>query len=164
MGTIEKILIITVTVFFLAGTGTANAASPANNATGKLQIVDDGGRAASVRFDASEACEGQPAKGSLTCSFIDQAQPNSVKIQIVKIDGQFAWLAGQCISGDLSGRWFFVVVHDGGQPGRLVDHIWWEWLPAGADENTARTKVENLEKPAGNKSITDGNIVVSSYN
>ncbi len=164
MRTIGGILAIVVTVFFLAGTGISNAASLVNNVTGKLQIVEDGGSAASVQFDASEASESQPAGGSLTCSFADQSQPNSVKIQFVKIDGQFAWLAGQCTSGDLNGRWLFVVAHDGGQPGSLVDHIWWEWLPAGTGENAARSKVENLEKPADNKSITDGNIVVSSYN
>ena len=88
-----------------------------------------------------------------------------VKLTYLKVEDNYAWFAGKCTEDKsergLKDRWLFIVVHDGGKPGKLVDHLWCEWLKDTNDaEKIARRKVENLEKPKKHKPIKEGDIVV----
>ena len=96
---------------------------------------------------------------------VDQGSGDSVRIQIsyITIDGEYAWFAGKCTDGraDKIGEWLFGVVHDGGKPGNLVDHLWWEWIGDGDDaEAKARAKVDNLQIPSGRKAVQSGDIKI----
>ena len=84
----------------------------------------------------------------------------------MKVDGEYAWLAGKSTkdSTKLANQWFFITIHDGGSPGNLVDHMWWDWLPDTENvENIAKNKVENLEKAENNQIIKDGDIQIFFY-
>jgi len=138
------------------------SASP-NNVTGKVQISDNSSGNVSVEFKAYEEKGDQPAKGYFHLWLDDESEETFVDGVYVSVDDEYAWFAGRCTkdTGDLTGRWLFVAVHDGGSPGRLVDHLWWQWLPDTTDaENIAREKVENIETPADNQPIEAGNITV----
>jgi len=165
-----KKAILMLAVFSLAIAGPlfskAKKSAPASNATGKVQVLNDSDEYAWAEFEAYESKNGQPAKGLFHYWLEDGSEEIYVDVVYVKVDGEYVWFAGKCTeaSGELVGRWFFLAAHDGGDPGRLVDHVWWEWLPDTADAETiAERKVNNLEKPANNKSIENGNVVVNFY-
>ena len=150
-------LLIVVPVFSLQF-----VSSHSNNAAGKITIADDNG--GSVDFKAVDGKDGQPSTGYLRLKSGDGSKETEAEVKYVNVDGDYAWFAGQCTrdSGGLTGRWFFAAVHDGGTPGKLVDHIWFDWLPDTADaEAVAKSKVENFAKPSSNKPITTGDIVVT---
>lgn len=165
-----KKAVLMLAVFSLAIAGPlflrAKESAPANNVTGKVQILNDSDEYAWAEFEAYEAKNSQPANGSFHYWLEDGSEEIYVDVVYVKVDGEYAWFAGKCskASGELVGRWLFLAAHDGGDPGRLVDHIWWEWLPDTADaQAVAERKVNNLKKPASNKSIKAGNVVVNFY-
>lgn len=82
-----------------------------------------------------------------------------INVKYTKFDDGYAWLGGKCTSGDYEGQWFFAAVNDGGKPAELVDHLWWEWLGSGGEQDV-KNKVENIEIPAESKSIVNGDIVI----
>ena len=48
-----------------------------------------------------------------------------VNVKAVSVSGADAWFAGPVIAGNVGvGNWLFVKVHDGGEPGKLVDQAW----------------------------------------
>jgi len=137
----------------------------ASNAKGTVQVSDEGGNAY-IEFEVQEGKDNKAASGSFHFRLDDGSRDSYVEVAYVKVDGEYAWFAGDCTrdNAGMAGRWLFIAVHDGGRPGRLVDHIWLEWLPKTPDaENIAKRKVENLEKPANNKPIKTGDIVVNCY-
>ncbi|MBN1795861.1 MAG: hypothetical protein JW804_04245 [Sedimentisphaerales bacterium] len=102
--------------------------------------------------------------GSGFFQYSDGESTVRIKVTCLKIDGEYAWFAGKCVEGPMDNlnNWFFGVVHDGGQPGRLVDQLWWEWISESDDaESIAKSKVENLEIPSERKVIESGDIKVS---
>ena len=134
----------------------------AKNAIGKVEITVDKDQSATVEFEACEKTDTKPAKGYLHSWQANKSEEIYAEVKYVVVDGDYAWFAGKCTEGKLAGRWYFIVVHDGGTPGRLVDHFWWDWLADTADaEDLARQKVENTEKPANNKFINNGDIEVN---
>jgi len=142
-------------------------AAPANSASGKVEIVSSDDQTASAEFKANVGKAQQPANGFFRVSAEDKGTETYVDVVYVKVDGDYAWFAGKCTrdSEGLMGRWFFIVVHDGGKPGRLADHIWWDCLPDTDDaESIAKEKVENFEIPESNKPIKSGDIEVCFNN
>jgi hypothetical protein len=104
--------------------------------------------------------------GFLRCTSSDDDTEMYIELEYTAIDGDYAWFAGICTEDgeNFTGKWLFGAVHDGGTPGKLVDHIWWEWLPDSDDvEEVAQSKVENFEIPAKNKPISSGDIKVNDY-
>ncbi len=167
-----KKIILMLTVFLLFITVPAFSGgeepAPANNVVGKVQVLDNGNNDeyAWTEFEAHQGKDNQPAGGFFHWWLEDGSRETYVEAVYVKVDGNYAWFAGKCTkdSADLAGRWLFIAAHDGGMPGRLTDHIWWEWLPDTPDaESIAKAKVENLETPASNKPIISGDIVVHCY-
>jgi hypothetical protein len=153
------LLAITTLAFSQGKTSTGT-----NQVTGKVQVLDGADGYASVEFEVRKQ-QDQPAEGLFRLSADNNGRKTSVNLKYLKVDGEYAWFAGKCTqdSGGMAGRWLFLVVHDGGSVGKLLDHIWWEWLPATPDaENIAKSKVENFEKPGSNKPIKSGDIVVGS--
>ena len=138
------------------------ASSKKNSVEAKIDVSDDGGKTVAVEMDAVEAKDAGTAEGDLQIRSQDNSE-TLVELVYMAVDDDYAWLAGRCTkdSGSLAGKWLFIAVHDGGQPGRLVDQIWLEWLSDG--ESAAKQKVDNREKPAESKSIESGEIVVSCY-
>ena len=135
-----------------------------DNAVGNIVIVDAGDNA-DVEFKAVEACEGIGASGFFKLNGKGGAVKIDAVVRFVKVDGRYTWFAGQCTpnSPAMAGRWFFAVAHDGGEPGKLVDHLWLDWLTRSPDAaKIAERKVENYEKPSCNKPIKDGNIIICS--
>ena len=129
---------------------------------GQVEVTDNGHKAL-VKFEAEPGSKKLSVDGFFRRSSTDGSGLTYVKLSYLKVDDGYAWFAGRCTQdeGDLTGRWLFATAHDGGKPGRLLDHLWWEWLPDTNDaEAKARSKVENLEKPAYNKSIESGEITV----
>jgi len=138
-------------------------ASCSNEASGNIEVLDAGVRL-DVEFEAREAAGSNSGGGFFHYESADHSTKLAAEVFYVKVDDEYAWFAGRCVRdrGDLAGRWFFAAVHDGGTPGSLADHIWWDWLPEGPDaEKTAKRKVENLERPVSNKPVKAGNIVVN---
>ena len=135
----------------------------ANNAVGEITVQGYDGEHILVKFEACEEKNNQSARGFLRLQAGDNDKDTYAEVAYVKVDGAYCWFAGKCTrdSDDLTGRWFFAAVHDGGTPGRLVDHIWLDWLANKADaESIAREKVKNCEKPQHNTPIAAGDIVV----
>lgn len=135
-----------------------------NQVTGKVQVLDEADQYVWVEFEVRKQ-QDQPAEGLFRLWVDNNGKKTFVSLKYLKVDGEYAWFAGRCTqdSGGMAGRWLFLAVHDGGSVGRLLDHIWWEWLPATPDaENIAKNKVENFEKPGSNKPIKSGDIVVGS--
>ena len=135
----------------------------ANSASGEVKI-SSGADKGVVKFNVVEGANSKAGDGFLHFSLAKSKEEIHIKVSYVKVDGEYAWFAGECTQDGVSqiGLWFFGAVHDGGKPGKLVDHIWWEWLPDSEDaESIAGSKVENLEIPSENKTITDGDITVN---
>ena len=133
-----------------------------NNVSGKVKVSGDDA-SVWIDFTAAGAKNSRAIGGSFCCQPDGEGKKTCANVVYMKVDGRYAWLAGKCTSDSsgLAGRWFFMAVHDGGTPGYLADHLWLDWLPDTPDaESVAKRKVENLEKPANNKSIEAGNIVV----
>jgi len=81
-----------------------------------------------------------------------------VNVKAVTVDGDDAWFAGPVIAGNVGvGNWLFVKVHDGGEPGKLVDQASGSFT----DEITAINGVTGKLAPAdGPFTITSGNLQV----
>ena len=108
--------------------------------------------------------EKRARKDLLQVKYEDGEGDMYIKLKYWKADGEFLWLAGQCIrdtKDNLQGRWLFTTIHDGGDLGKYLDHVWWEWLPdeANAEEN-ARAKVESIEKASKNLDVRQGNLTI----
>lgn len=161
--TVTAFLIVIAVPVFPEQKGSA----PPNNVTGKVKILINRDKEAWAEFEAYEEKGNIPAKGSFHLWLEDTGEETYVDVVYVKVSGAYGWFAGKCTkdTGEMIERWLFLAVHDGGSPGRLVDHIWWEWLPdTGEAETIAREKIENLEKPADNQSIKTGDITVNYHN
>jgi len=133
----------------------------AAGARGDISISDDG-RELQAKFKMMLTNSDDTGSGFFQYS--DGQSTILIEVTCLKIDGEYAWFAGKCTKNgaDKMGRWFFAVVHDGGNPGRLVDHIWWEWIAESDNaESIAKSKVENMEIPSERKLITEGDIKVS---
>jgi hypothetical protein len=166
MKTYKKILILISLI--VATTGLAlsqqEEAKGVNKAAGKIKILYNEKSYALVEFKVYEGRDTKPPGGYLKFKLSDRNE-SVVKLLYVKIDGEYAWFAGKCIkdTGNRKDQWLFLAAHDGGIPGRLVDHIWWDWLPDTPDaRKIARKKIEDLEKPENNKPIKAGNVIVYS--
>ena len=148
-------LIVSALVF------TFSASSQGAKASGEISISDDGGEVqAKLQITTGE---NEDSAGGYF-QYLDDGDKVYIEVTGVKIDGEYAWFAGKCIEGGAgySGRWLFVAVHDGGKPGRLVDQIWWEWIPAGDNaESIAKSKVRNMRVPSERKDIQSGDIKVA---
>ena len=113
--------------------------------------------------------EGKPARGIIYSRHEDTEAEKGLYIEVtyLHIDDDYVWFAGKCFEDsdmEKQGRWLFMVVHDGGEPGKLVDHLWCEWLVDTKDAAAiAKRKVENLAKPKHNRLIMNGEIVVTAY-
>lgn len=80
-----------------------------------------------------------------------------VNVKAVSVDGMDAWFAGPVVAGNVgAGSWLFVNVHDGGEPGKLVDQVSGEFT----DEVTAINGVTNHVQSYGPFTITSGNLQV----
>lgn len=164
MKTRKIILAVSVCLLFvgfpLLSTATASCS---NEASGNVEVSSAGARL-DVEFAIRETANSESGAGFFHYESTDRSTKLAAEVFYVKVDDEYAWFAGRCVRdrGDLAGRWFFAAVHDGGTPGSLADHIWWDWLPEGPGaEKTAKSKVENLERPVSNKPIKAGNIVVN---
>ena len=163
-----KFILGAVFLFFItADTVVSEQRRPVSQcqANGKLEFLSEDNQMGSIEFEVYKQNEGQSAGGFFRLSLEKQDQTTYVDVRYVSIADDFVWFAGNCTkgSGDFTGRWIFIAANDGGRPGKLVDHIWWEWLPDTQNaENIAKRKVENLEKPAYNKPIETGEITVST--
>lgn len=137
------------------------SSSQAVQAGGQVKVSDDNGEL-DVKLKVTLDKEKNQVSG-----FFQYSNSNKkvfIKAKYLKIDGDYAWFAGQCAenSSEQAGRWFFAAVHDGGEPGRLVDQIWWEWIAHSDNaESTAKRKVLNMDVPSERKEIISGNIEVS---
>lgn len=81
-----------------------------------------------------------------------------VNVKAVSVSGADAWFAGPVIAGNVGvGNWLFVKVHDGGEPGKLVDQAWGSFT----DEISAVNGVTGHVAPGdGPFTITSGNLQV----
>lgn len=134
----------------------------------KIQHANANNKNIWLEFKSQKAENSKTADGIFHIWQNDANKGLKLKVVYIKVDGKFAWFAGQCIedkdSGKLMNRWLFLTVYDGGTPGKLVDQLWCEWLPDSKDaKKIAERKVKKLEKPKTNKPINSGNIVVNSY-
>jgi len=156
-------LAVCLMVAVLSVPASANGVGSVDTVSGKVQVLDDEGTAW-AEFKAAKEKDGGAAGGTFHWWLADGSKEAFIEVVYVTVDEEYGWFAGKCTrysDSSLADRWFFVAVHDGGEPGRLVDHIWWELLPAAQDaESLAKEKVDNLEVPAENKAIEDGEIVV----
>jgi hypothetical protein len=81
-----------------------------------------------------------------------------VNVKTVSVDGDNAWFAGPVVAGNVGvGNWLFVKVHDGGEPGKLVDQASGSFTT----EAAAVAGVVGHGTPAdGPFTITSGNLQV----
>ena len=84
-----------------------------------------------------------------------------VNVTTVSVSGADAWFAGPVVAGNVgAGQWLFVKVHDGGEPGYLVDKAWGSFT----DQATATSGVAGHLTPADGGAtgfaITSGNLQV----
>ncbi|MHC4152206.1 MAG: hypothetical protein ACYSSP_08920 [Planctomycetota bacterium] len=135
-------------------------AKQSSNASGRFKVTNDN-KQMSVNLQVTDDDD-----GFLRCTRSDDDTEMYIELEYTAIDGKYAWFAGICTEDgeNFTGKWLFGAVHDGGTPGKLVDHVWWEWLPDSDDvEDVAKSKVENFEIPAKNKPINSGDIKVNDY-
>jgi len=141
------------------------ASSKKDTVDAKVQVADDG-NSTWIELQAEATQNGRTAQGELQVLADGNNLETMVDLSYLAVEGDYAWLAGECTKDNSgqTGNWLFVAVHDGGQPGRLVDHFWLEWLGSGdAGRSAAKQKVESRDKPAENKTIEAGDIQVSDY-
>ncbi|MFC1738331.1 hypothetical protein ACFL1G_04675 [Planctomycetota bacterium] len=158
---VKKRFVLTLVLFSLVISVCASGKEN-NSAIGQIRVSDnkEGGLA---KLKALAGDDIDSSEGFFHYLPADGTGEVRIKLAYVKVDGKYAWFAGECTQNgvNLIGRWFFGAVHDGGKPGKLVDHIWWEWLPDSDNaRSVAKSKVENFEIPAENKTIIDGDIAV----
>ena len=137
------------------------ASSQGGTASGEVSI-SDGGNKLQAKLKIATIGNENSIDGFL--QYHDEYDKVLIDVTSLKVDGEYAWFAGKCVEGgaDYSGRWLFGAVHDGGKPGRLVDQIWWEWIPAGDNaESIAKSKVRNMQVPSERKDIQSGDIKVA---
>ena len=160
-----RLIAITLTVVLVLTlcSGLAFAKGPAEKATGTVGGPPRGWYA---DFNAHEAKENQPAKGSMHMWSDEVGRELDLQVKYVSVEGDTTWFAALCTydswvghSHYRVGKWFFVKVHDGGTPGRKGDHIGWDWN-SGTNEADVVTRVSNMVSPANWWSVTDGNLVV----
>ena len=144
---------------------TSNAFSASGRVAGKVQTEIEG-ESARLQLKILEG-ESSTGKRFFKYKLADSSETVFVKVKYLRIDDGYAWFAGKALPGKSSTRsnqWVFAVVHDGGIPGELVDHMWWQWLGEGDDaEKQAKEKVEELEQPEQNYPIESGDLVVENY-
>jgi len=162
---VKKIIILSLAFLTIAGVPVISEFGPcaAAEVKAKLDIEAQDDQFTHLSINAKPTGDGIAAKGTLALWNGNDTDKIKINISYLLIDGQYAWLAGKCVdsSGDFADRWVYVVVHDGGEPGRLVDHIWIEWLAEGQEGKTqAEQKVVNLDSPSKKISIESGDIKV----
>lgn len=156
--TFRKLFVGSVLTALMAGVSFGEVA----NVSGRSKIRIDGNEKTLIEFAAVKKTDSQPAAGFFKWNADDNSRQVQVSLTYVEVDNQFAWLAGLCVSdtdGELVGKWLLLTVSDFGSPGRLVDHVWMQWLP---DESIARQKIQDFERADKNQPIEDGDIVICS--
>ena len=165
---VRKTMTICLALLIVAGAPTVTrmstcVAADRTAVKARLEIEASDDDFTNLKLDVRPKDEELSAKGNLYLWIDSEVDRIKIEIRYLNVDGEFAWMAGECTEdGDqFKDRWIYVVVHDGGEPGRLVDHIWIEWLDEGAQgQQDAEQKLVNLEKPKRNRSIESGDIVV----
>ena len=158
----EKLFLFLAVIILAGSAAFANQGGSAGKVSAQLNVSCDGEEQLEVKLKAVEVNNGVRGKGYFRC-LPEQGGRIYAKVVYVTVDGDYAWVAGECTDSDtdMEGRWFFLVAHDGGKPGQDVDHIWWDWLAdSDDDEEIARKKVENLQTPSNNRPIESGDIEV----
>ncbi len=85
-----------------------------------------------------------------------------VNVTTVSVSGADAWFAGPVVLSNFGaeGNWLFAKVHDGGEPGKVVDKVWGSFT----DQATATSGVAGHLTPADGGAtgfaITSGNLQV----
>ena len=166
----KKIIITLVTIMTLtlafaspafAG-GNGHGKGPAEKATGTVGVPVRGWYSG---FNAHEAMNGRPAKGDIFMWSDEVSRELELDIHYVEVDGDDAWFAALCTSDSfdtVDGKWLYIMVHDGGEPGlNGVDQIGWDW-DSGTNESNAESRVNINDTPSNWWDITDGNLQVHS--
>lgn len=130
----KKVLVLGLALALLVA-GTASARGPAEKGTGFIMLYEpwDGGHR-EVDFNAHEAKDGRPAKGSMVD---DVYGPTGLwrrtfmySVHYVRVEGDYVHFGAYCYydsNGTHAGRWLYVKAQDGGTPGRAGDGIGWKW-------------------------------------
>ena len=107
------------------------------------------------------ACAAYCGKGT---AYYSDADGNwyIVNVTTVSVSGADAWFAGPVVAGNVgANQWLFAKVHDGGEPGKVVDRAWGSFT----DQATATSGVAGHLTPAdgaatGGFAINSGNLQV----
>jgi hypothetical protein len=159
----KKLLVAVIVIALLAtGSGVALAGGPAEKATGTV-----GGpiRGWYADFNAHESMGNRPAKGDMYMWSDEVGRELYLDVKYVEIDGDEGWFSALCTYdsfGTVGGKWLFVKVYDGGTPGRKGDYIGWDWN-SDTNEANAAGRVSTMADPANWWAVTDGNLVVHTY-
>jgi len=165
---VKGLITIALVVVLLLNTGVALAKGPAGKATGNVGF-EESGVEWHAEFNAHEAMNGRPAKGSMRIwSDVIEREFlfDDVKYVKVRVDWDLAWFAAKCTDDNLPSddpdykvdQWLFVKVKDGGTPGRNGDKIGWDW--DSADEADAASRASSHGVPAGWWAVIKGNLKV----
>jgi hypothetical protein len=152
----KSLILVASALFFLIETPALSV-----EIKGEVTLSDNGKMVPAELKTTGNNFQG-PANGFFQYS--ENGRKIVITVTYLKTDGEYAWFAGKCTGDgvDYTGRWFFAAVHDGGTPGRLVDHLWWEWI---SDSDNARSiaesKVRNMRVPSERKKIQSGDIKIS---
>ena len=164
-----KLIIIIVTAFLLltlpsgAVFADGQGKGPAEKATGWVSIDNSTGQGDwYAEFNAHEAKDNRPAKGTMRTWNDTISRDLQYDVVYVNVDGDTAWFAAQCTydsAGKQVGKWLFIKVDDGGEPGwGGVDHIGWDWNST--SETNASNRVTSGDTPANWWTIDEGNLQV----
>jgi hypothetical protein len=133
------------------------ARGPAEKATGSFGFHAYGNDYW-VEFNAHEAKDGRPAKGTYY-TYTNNVKGWEAEIECVNVDGSYAYFAGPVVGAS---KWAYIVVYDGGTPGRKGD-LNWSYFK---DETTARNWVAagHIEPWSPMPYVVNsGNLVVHTY-
>jgi hypothetical protein len=132
--------------------------------TGKVKIMWENNQPLWAEFNICLRNDGQIINNMCHLWSDNDSRKIDIAVTNVKIDGNFAWFSGKCISdnfGKMENQWLFVSVSDMGVPGSVADNIWCEWLGKTTSAAAAATKkVSLLQRPYFHKEIKSGDIKV----
>jgi hypothetical protein len=157
-------LVILPMMAAVAFCGAVEQSSAENDSVaGRVEARTQEGELVWVELEIEAAQNSQDDLGELRISADGNSIDTLVEVAYLVVEDDYAWMAGECSrdTGANRGKWLFVVVHDGGRPGHLVDHLWIEWLGKGPKgQADAKERVQNIDKPADNQPIESGDIQV----
>jgi len=149
--------IIASTLFLVLAMSAIGFAAAADKATGDVGYTI--GIQRYLSFDVHEATAKQPMGGTLHYSDVQNVW-YTVDVQLVRIEGSWAWLAGPVVEGNAGlGQWLYAVVYDGGTPGSAGDVVWGDFY---LTQDAAKAAFDAKEDPASTAAVTSGNLVVHS--